>query len=490
MSSLGPTLVEDSKGSILHDLDLSTFLQQLATGVMIFAGMLGSLFSSGPVAKFGPRRVLIFCCFCWIIGGSLCVIVSIPAIMIGRFIAGIALGVSSAVVPVYLSEIAVDSNRGIVTSLFQLILTIGILIAGLISYGLVEYVKQGWRPLLAGTAVLGFIGLVTHPFMLDSPAYLVHSGRDVEAKRTIALLRGKAVPADLNLNSVHGGHMGSGPVFDVDVEAEYAALHAIVEHEKTLPVLSWSEVFSQANRRALIIGFGLMFFQPLSGINAVIIYSSKIFKFAGLEQAILGTVLVGIINVIMTIVSMSLVERAGRRVLLLVGTIICTLALAALATTLLTMHDKGDTASSGSDVAGYIAVVCVLVYIVGFAVGMGAVCWVVMSEVMLPRVRTKAYALFIAENWALNLVIAMTTLSAIDGLGGGSSDDQQRHGVSWLFVIFGGVCAIAIAFMAKFIPETKGMTTAAIDDLINGRTTSNAGRPRSSSGLHSELLGA
>ncbi len=280
---------------------------------------------------------------------------------------------------------------------------------------------------------------------------------------------------------------GDGFGYSAEVEAEFQAILDAVEQEKGLQELSWKEVFSY--RTAVMIGFGMMFFQPyvpffshhffaltsyvsslisislfffmlhvysMSGINAVVFYSSKIFQFAGLKQAILGTVLVGVINVIMTIVSMSLVERAGRRALLLGGTTLCAVALGGLAGVLLAMPDTDGTDKSPSALQGYAAVGGVLLYIIGFAVGMGAVTWVLLSEILLPRVRAKAYSIFVAESWVFNLIIAMTTLSAIKGLGGGGSDDQQRHGVAWLFVIFGAICALGVVFIAKFVPGTFG----------------------------------
>lgn len=427
--------------------------------MLILGALIGALVSAAPVQRFGPRAVLAFTNIFWIAGALLCIIVSVPALMVGRFIVGLGLGISSATVPVLLSEIATNKNRGVVTSLCQLMITIGIFVAGIMAYGLVEYVKQGWRPLLAAPAGFGAISLLCTPLVVDSPVWLARNNREADAKRAIAVLRGHPLSL-LNNNVSSSGSTSSSlsPVsgnglsgYPAAVEAEYAMLSRNAREEAALPPLSWTEVFT--HKRAMAIGFGMMFFQPMVGINAVIFYSSKIFEYAGMEQAILGTVLVGVINVLVTVISMGLVERAGRRILLLVGTAICVVAIAVIAFVLLLMPDQGD---GPKDVkTGAVAVAGVLLYLVGYAVGIGSVTWVVIGEVLSPRVRSKAYSVFVAEAWACNLIIAMTTLSAIEGLGGGSSDDQQRKGVAWLFAIFGFICIAAVVFIAKFVPGTS-----------------------------------
>lgn len=159
-----------------------------------------------------------------------------------------------------------------------------------------------------------------------------------------------------------------------------------------------------ACKRAMIIGCGLMFFTAITGINSVIFYSSTIFGFAGFDNAIAATVAVGAINFTATGVATYLVDIYGRKQLLWVGTNIMNGALIMLAVVLLGANDAGV-------VQGVFAVIAVLAYVVGFAIGLGAVSWVVLSEIMSTHLRSKAFGLFVSINWGCNLVIGLTTLT-------------------------------------------------------------------------------
>jgi len=191
-------------------------------------------------------------------------------------------------------------------------------------------------------------------------------------------------------------------------------------------------------------------------------YSTKIFAFAGFSEAILATVSVGCVNVLMTIVCVYLVDRAGRRSLLIVGTCVMVGALLLLGIVLLAMNDSPDA-------QGIIAVIALLLFVCGFAVGLGAVAWVVMGEVVPTRVRGKANSLFVAENWAWNLILAATVLYAIDGLGGGDSDDNKKRGVAILYFIFCGIAILGVAFFFTF-PETKGKSLEELQALLTSGT--------------------
>jgi len=196
----------------------------------------------------------------------------------------------------------------------------------------------------------------------------------------------------------------------------------------------------------------------MTGINSVMFYSTQIFGFAGFSQAILATVSVGCVNVIMTIVCVYLVDRAGRRSLLIYGTSVMIGALLLLGIVLLAMNDYATP-------QGILAVIALLLFVCGFAVGLGAVAWVVMGEVVPTRVRAKANSLFVAENWLWNLLLAGTVLSAINGLGGGGSENEQKSGVAYLYFIFCGIAILAVAFCFTF-PETKGKSLEELQQLL------------------------
>lgn len=244
---------------------------------------------------------------------------------------------------------------------------------------------------------------------------------------------------------------------DVDKELRESSLQA--EEESLCQgngggVATWAEVL--ACRRQLLVGVGLGVIASATGVNSIIFYSTQVFSFAGFHEPVLATASVGAVNLLATGLATCLVDVLGRKQLLLGGTSLMTVALLALALALL-------ATGLSEQAQGALAVAAVLVYVAGFAIGVGAVMWVVMCEVMDQRVRSKAFGLFISINWGINLLIGLLTLSAIDELGGvkrGMTDEDkavaEKKGVAWLFVVFGALCLLSQIFIVLIVPETKG----------------------------------
>lgn len=211
-------------------------------------------------------------------------------------------------------------------------------------------------------------------------------------------------------------------------------------------------------KKSVIIGSGLMFIQAMTGINSVIFYSTTIFGFAGFKDSILATASVGAVNVLTSVLATTLVETMGRRTLLLIGTSIMLVSLLVLS--MILWHGGGIGESS----QGLVAVVAVLVYIFGFAIGLGSVCWAVMTEIMPTRLRTKAVSLFLSLNWGANLIVGLVTLTAIDFCGGvqhGMNEDEKSNaekiGVAIVYFIFAAITFVGLVFIYTLVPETKGM---------------------------------
>jgi len=345
----------------------------------------------------------------------------------------LGIGLGSSLVPILLAEIAPSARRGTIASLHQLFVTIGILVCGLVSYGFVTYVDHGWKYVQFGHTLPALLQTLLFWYIPESPRWLLRQvNGDTRAQETLRSVR---------------------PAGDVDAELQQM-VQEMESGEQS--AVTWSEVF--ALRKPLVIGFGLMFFQSMTGINSVMFYSTKIFGFAGFSEAILATVSVGCVNVIMTIICVYLVDLTGRRSLLIFGTISMVGALLLLGVVLLVMNNSPD-------VQGIIAVIALLFFVCGFAVGLGAVAWVVMGEVVPTRVRSKANSLFVAENWLLNLVLAGSVLSAINGLGGGDDPDSQKRGVAILYFIFCGIAVLGVFFFFTF-PETKGKSLEELQQLL------------------------
>merc|ERR1711871_512828 len=228
--------------------------------------------------------------------------------------------------------------------------------------------------------------------------------------------------------------------------------------------VTWADVFKA--KEAITVGIGLMFISAMTGINTVIFYSTTIFGFAGFDEQILATASVGFVNLIFTFVGMYYADRTGRKVLLLASLVIMLFSLVLLSTILL-MPGVDETAQ------GYVAVFACLSFVAGFSIGLGPICWVVMSEMLPTRLRAKAFSLFLSVNWGANLIIAMVTLTTIDLLGGVDSDmddddeisGREKSGVAYLYLIMSGITVCSIAFIQYYVPETKGKTPEQLQGL-------------------------
>jgi len=322
------------------------------------------------------------------------------------------------------------THNRLITTLHQVLLTLAILVAGLLGFGLVTYVSHGWQYMLAFAAVPCLIMIAFSSQVPESPKWLIKKGRVEEAVAILKSLRPE-------------GH---------DSMAEADAIVEDGRGDTASANVSWAEVMMY--KGPVIIGCLLTFFQAFTGINSVVYYSTTIFGFAGFSQAILATASFGVVNFLSTVWSATLVDKKGRKFLLFWGTVVMLGGLIVLSSVLL--GGKGSA-------TGIVAVIALLVYVVGFAVGQGAVIWVVLSELIPTRVRTKAVSLFLSVSWGSNLVIGLTTLTAINDMGGvtsGMTTEEEtaakKKGVAFLYLFFAAMCVLSNAFIHFYVPETKG----------------------------------
>jgi len=210
---------------------------------------------------------------------------------------------------------------------------------------------------------------------------------------------------------------------------------------------SWRELLSPALRPALIIGIGLAAFQQFTGINTVIYYAPTIFQLAGLKSnsvAILATAGVGIVNVLMTVVALWLLDRAGRRALLLWGIVGMVITLGFLG--------FAFVSPNLTQILSPVAVVCVMLYVACFAISLGPVFWLMISEIYPLKIRGRAMGVATVSNWGSNMIVALTFLSLLEWLG---------H--AWTFWVYALVGVAAWIFVYKLVPETKGKTLEEIE---------------------------
>uniref|UniRef100_A0A0A9WYA9 High-affinity glucose transporter HXT2 n=1 Tax=Lygus hesperus TaxID=30085 RepID=A0A0A9WYA9_LYGHE len=241
-----------------------------------------------------------------------------------------------------------------------------------------DQIPNGWKVVLGFPIAIGAINLLLFHWIPESPCWLLREGRYEDAEATLNFVYN--VPESVTLAGQH----------DPAVTEELSDLQTELDNERQIESASWMEVFQSG--RILFICLFLQFWSPLSGINVLMFYSTTIFNIAGVKEAIIGTITIDVLNVILTVLQMYIVERAGRTALLNYGTILSGLSFLLLGITLIARSEK-DT------IQGVFAVIFTLTYICGFAVGLGAVTWAIMAEVTPARIRNKVYALAVGENW-------------------------------------------------------------------------------------------
>ncbi|CAN0286427.1 unnamed protein product [Ectocarpus fasciculatus] len=347
-------------------------------------------------------------------------------------------------------------------------INLGILSSGLLGYALVEDVPHGWRYVQGFIMVPAVVQLALAGLVPESARWLVKQGRTTEAKAVLRKLHGG------------GGAGGAGDgQTDDDIGREVDGMGGNKGEEHKGNV-SWAEV--SAYRRPVMIGVMLMLIQAFTGINTVVFYSTTIFELAGVDNTVLATVSVGLTLVVMTSVSGSLVDKAGRRSLMLIGTLVMALALAILSGSLLWLNATPRA-------QGCLAVAATLLFISGFSLGQGSVCWILLTEIVPSRIRAQAFSIFTAINWLSNLFIGLFTLSAIDTMGGwllpsssegGSSPspsarDQQKVGVAGLYALFCVLSVLAVAFIYFFVRETMGKSLEELEEGGGGGGSAGGG---------------
>jgi sugar porter (SP) family MFS transporter len=430
---------------IEKDFSLSPFVEGVVVSAILVGAILGAL-AGGPLSdRFGRRRGILALAAVFCVGSLLAAFsVSVSMLIGARVILGVAVGGASVLVPVFISEAAPPRLRGRLVSVNQLLLTVGILGAYLTN-ALFAY-DGGWRWMFGLGVVPALalaLGIVPLP---ETPRWLVEKGRRDEALSVLQRLRGDEASATRELEEIER--------ISDEEEQQHTSVRDLLQ--------PWV-------RPALIAGIGVSVFGQASGINTVIYYAPKIFTAAGLgsSSAIFATVGVGVVNVVMTLVGMALVDRAGRRMLLIVGFALMAICLIVLGAVL------GGTVTGTT---GVVAIGCVLVYIAAFAVSVGVVVFVLPSELYPLRIRGAAMSATLMCNWTVNFIVSLTFLSLLNGLG--------KSPTFWLYA---AVCILGLGYAVKLVPETKGRTLEQIEGWLrsgDGGEIPMAGEGDASTGAH------
>ncbi|CAH8387721.1 unnamed protein product [Eruca vesicaria subsp. sativa] len=398
----------------------NTVLQGWIVSALLAGATVGS-FTGGALAdKFGRTRTFQLDAIPLAVGAFLCATAqSVQTMIVGRLLAGIGIGISSAIVPLYISEISPTEIRGALGSVNQLFICIGIL-AALIA-GLPLAANPLWWRTMFGVAVIPSVLLaIGMAFSPESPRWLVQQGKLTEAEKAIKTLYGKEKVVELVRDLSTSGQGTSEP------EA------------------GWFDLFSSRYWKVVSVGAALFLFQQLAGINAVVYYSTAVFRSAGIQSDVAASALVGASNVFGTAVASSLMDKMGRKSLLLTsfGGMALSMLLLSLSFTW-----KALAAYSGT-----LAVVGTVLYVLSFSLGAGPVPALLLPEIFASRIRAKAVALSLGMHWISNFVIGLYFLSVV-----------TKFGISSVYLGFAGVCVLAVMYIAGNVVETKGRSLEEIE---------------------------
>ncbi|GIP29011.1 arabinose-proton symporter [Paenibacillus sp. J23TS9] len=418
-------VVSGAVGFMKERFSLSEFEVGWAVSSLIIGCIVGALSTGVLSEKFGRKKILITAALLFIIGsiGS-----ALPdtfsGFIIARIIGGIGIGITSTLCPLYNAEIAPAKYRGRLVALNQLATVTGIFLVYFVNLwisGLGDDawdVSTAWRWMFGFGIIPGVLFLVLLFFVPESPRWLIKQGRAAESLPI--LLR------------IHGEELAKQEVLDIkeSFKQENGSFH---------------QLFSPTVRLALIVGVGLAILQQVTGINAVMYYAPEIFKQtgAGTNAAFIQTILVGLINFLFTILAIWLIDKVGRKVLLLIGSSAMTICLAVIGIAFQTGHTSGP-----------LVLIFILIYVAAFAVSLGPVVWVVISEIFPNRIRGIATSIASMALWAADYVVSQAFPPML-----------TSAGPAITFWIFGLMSLITFVFTWRVIPETKGKSLEDMESL-------------------------
>lgn len=354
---------------------------------------------------------------------------NIEMIYAGRFLTGLAGGAFCVSAPMYTSEIAQKEIRGTLGSYFQLLLTVGILFA----YVIGAFVTPQVLAIICACVPLAF-GVIFF-IQPETPVYSLKKGNEEAASAALRRLR--------------------GPFYDVD--SEIKEIKTLLAEEKENHI-SFSQSFKKrATKISLLICFGLMFFQQLGGINAVIFYVGTIFEQAGASLSSTdATILVGVMQVIATFISSLIIDRFGRKILLLASGFFMAVGGILLGAYFSVQRSETRTPAEMEDI-GFLPILALCLFIIVFSLGYGPIPWMISSELFPPEIKSNASSAAGTFNWFLAFIVTKFYINLTEAIHTDST-----------FYIFAGISLLGTVFVYFVIPETKGKTLGEIQDELNG----------------------
>ncbi|GMN26297.1 hypothetical protein TIFTF001_040833 [Ficus carica] len=426
---------------IKDDLHISDVQVEVLVGILNLYSILGSA-AAGRTSDWIGRRYTIVIAGAIFFAGALLMgfATNYSFLMFGRFVAGIGVGYAAMIAPVYIAEVSPASSRGFLTSFHEIFINGGILLGYVSNYAFSKLPTHlGWRMMLgvgAIPSVMLAVGVLAIP---ESPRWLVMQGRLGEARQVLEKISDTHEEAHLRLADIKQAAAIPEHCNDDIVQVSKQS------HGEGV----WKELLvhpTPAVRHILIAAVGIHFFQQITGIDAVVLYSPRIFEKAGItskDKKLLATVAVGFVKTIFILVATFLLDRIGRRPLLLSSVAGMILSLGTLGVALTVIDHSHEKITW----AVVLAIAMVLSYVAWFSIGMGPITWVYSSEIFPLRLRAQGASMGVAVNRVTSGVISMTFISLYKGITIGGA-----------FFLFAGLATVAWVFFYTMLPETRGRT--------------------------------
>ncbi|XP_041368856.1 solute carrier family 2, facilitated glucose transporter member 8-like [Gigantopelta aegis] len=415
-----PAIPSMLKARVLEEKDVGWF-----GSLMTIGALAGGPFGGWCIEKFGRRKSILLSSLPFIFGWLAIVYATDSKLLFqGRFATGFASGMVTVCIPIYLAEISTKSMRGVLGSCMQLCITVGIFwvyTAGL---------KLEWQSMASVAIIPAVLQFVAVYFLPETPQWLLSKGRKADALKA--------------LKAIRDPHQ--------DVQEECRDIDEGFDHNEEF---SWSEFRKSELMQPLIICSAVLAFQQFSGINAVMFYTVSIFQTAIPNHAHIATVIIGGVQVVATVVACFLMDRAGRRKLLIGAGIVMTITLLLFGQYYRLLASESLTSSLKT----WFPVICLTFYMIGFSLGWGPIPMLLMSEIFPSRARGAASAIAMFVSWLTSFFVTNEFMTM-----------QNMFGASGTFNMFGFSCLLSVIFVWRYVPETKGKSLEDIELYFLGKS--------------------